>query len=404
MKIAWLTPEIPYPPIGGRNGVFNRIKQLSKYNEIYLFSIAYSEEEKKLENEMMEYCVEVKYYNRNESKIKTLFKSLLAPYSVASRTIPQLKKDLNHLLDREKIDAIIVDFPNMASNIIKLDVGNIYCTLNQHNTEYKRMRDMVKVTNISIVKRVMYYLESFRLEFYEKKIYNKNIFKSVTFFSENDMKVFSQKWKRCEAELKLFPLGANDYEQPLTFEGKHNLLFIGRLDSVAITNVEAVQWFCKEIYEKVKLKVPDIKLIIAGSNPTQEICNLADEHIQIIPNYKELLDVYSKTDCVILPLLSGGGVKGKLLEAVALKKLVITTSVGIEGTKFCDGKHVLLADEADAFADKCIEALLHGQCYISMIENAYQLFQENYNWNAIGMKYNKFLNERMNVDGVRYDC
>ena len=182
MKIAWLTPEIPYPPIGGRNGVFNRIKQLSKYNEIYLFSIAYSEEEKKLENEMMEYCVEVKYYNRNESKIKTLFKSLLAPYSVASRTIPQLKKDLNHLLDREKIDTIIVDFPNMASNIIKLDVGNIYCTLNQHNTEYKRMRDMVKVTNISIVKRVMYYLESFRLEFYEKKIYNKNIFKSVTFF------------------------------------------------------------------------------------------------------------------------------------------------------------------------------------------------------------------------------
>lgn len=46
MNIAWLTPEIPYPPVGGRNGVYNRIVQLSKYNSIFLLSIAYDEQEK----------------------------------------------------------------------------------------------------------------------------------------------------------------------------------------------------------------------------------------------------------------------------------------------------------------------------------------------------------------------
>lgn len=46
MNIIWLTPEIPYPPIGGRNGVYSRIVQLSKDNNIFLFSIAYNESEK----------------------------------------------------------------------------------------------------------------------------------------------------------------------------------------------------------------------------------------------------------------------------------------------------------------------------------------------------------------------
>ena len=58
MNIVWLTPEIPYPPYGGRNGVFHRIEQLSRYNKIYLFSIAYSEEEKKTESDMRKYCKE----------------------------------------------------------------------------------------------------------------------------------------------------------------------------------------------------------------------------------------------------------------------------------------------------------------------------------------------------------
>ena len=108
MNIVWLTPEIPYPPIGGRNGVFNRIVQMSKYNTIYLFSIAYSKEEKATSEEMRKYCADVKYYNRNESRIKKLLKSIFLPYSVASRTLPEIKMDMKKLFENTRIDVVIV--------------------------------------------------------------------------------------------------------------------------------------------------------------------------------------------------------------------------------------------------------------------------------------------------------
>ncbi len=395
MKIAWLTPEVPYPPIGGRNGVYNRIVQLSKYNQIYLFSIAYNEEERVSKTEMEKYCAEVHYYNRNESKVKKLLKSMLAPYSVASRTLPQLRADLAELFAREKIDCVIADFPNMAKNLFGIVPEGTYCTINQHNNEYRRMRDMVKVTTIPLYKRIAYFLESFRLEWYERDLYKKNLFKSVTFFSEDDLNAFRNKWKDSRAELKLFPLGANGFDTELSFDDKPNMLFVGRLDAIAVPNVEAALWFCNQVMPKVLEKVQDARLIIAGANPAPEVMALANDHVRIIPNYAKLMDAYALADCVILPLQSGGGVKGKLLEAAALKKLVISTEHGIEGTKFTPGVHVLYGDTAEEFAAKCVEALTHKADYLPMAAKAYALFEEAYDWNTIGRNYHDYLTKQV---------
>lgn len=397
MKIAWLTPEVPYPPIGGRNGVYNRIVQLSKYNQIYLFSIAYNEEERVSKDEMEKYCAQVHYYNRNESKVKKLLKSLLSPYSVASRTLPQLQTDLAELFDREKIDCVICDFPNMAKNLFGIVPKGTYCTINQHNNEYRRMRDMVKVPTIPLYKRIAYYLESFRLEWYERDLYKKNLFKSVTFFSNDDLYAFQNKWKDSRAELKLFPLGANGFDTELSFDDQPNMLFVGRLDAIAVPNVEASLWFCKNVMPKVLEQVPNAQLIIAGANPAPEVMALANDHVRIIPNYADLMDVYSLADCVILPLQSGGGVKGKLLEAAALKKLVISTSHGIEGTKFAPDVHVLYANEPEDFANQCIKALLSKNDYLSMAQRAFTLFEEAYDWNTIGKNYHNYLTEQIKL-------
>ena len=102
MNIAWLTPEVVYPPVGGRNGVYNRIVQLSKYNDIYLFSIAYNEEELHSQAEMEKYCKEIHLYNRSDNKKLVLLKSLTKPFSVASRTRTDLQHDLERTI-KEKM-------------------------------------------------------------------------------------------------------------------------------------------------------------------------------------------------------------------------------------------------------------------------------------------------------------
>ena len=392
MNIVWLTPEIPYPPYGGRNGVYNRIVQLSKYHDIYLFSIAYYEEESKTTNEMERYCREVRYYDRSESKVKTLLKSMILPYSVASRTRKNIVRDIEALNSRIDIDAVIVDFPNMALNIKKIAKCDVFVTMNQHNVEYKRMRDMVNIRTISLFKRMAYYIESLRLEIYEAWLYHSKLTDSITFFSEDDMKFFKKRWKNCKSDLKVFPLGANRLDC-VPAPGKHNILFVGRLDEVAVTNVEAVVWFCDNVLPSIKEKINDVKFIIAGANPSQRILDRVSENIVVIPNYKDLQEVYSQADCVVLPLLSGGGVKGKLLEAAALKRIIITTSKGIEGTKFENGKHVFLADDCAGFAKACVRALTEPVSCAEVVTAAYALFEKYYDWEAIGKTYNCYLKE-----------
>ena len=392
MNIVWLTPEIPYPPIGGRNGVYNRIVQLSKYNNIYLFSIAYSEEEVNSSKSMEQYCVEVHYYNRFESKLNNLLKSITMPFSVATRYINSLKSDLEHILTEQDIDVVIDDFPNMAKNLTDIiSKKKIYCTLNQHNIEYLRMRGMANVKTIPFYKRLAYYLESFRLEAYEKYIYSSGMFKSITFFSQDDLKLFQKRWGNYVLKLELFPLGANRIDGYKEFDGEHTLLFVGRLDNIAIPNVEAVRWFCDKVFPYILEVVPDAKLIIAGANPSDVVMSYASENVEIIPNYKDIIDIYLKSDCVILPILSGGGVKGKLLEAIAMKKIIISTNHGIEGTKFEKGKHVLYGENERDFAKKCIDAMFHKDNYRGMVDEAYNLFLTDYEWEAIGKKYHQFL-------------
>ena len=395
MNIVWLTPEIPYPQIGGRNGVYNRIVQLSKYNNIYLFSIAYSEEEKSTSSEMMNFCKEVHYYNRNKSRIKNIIKSIFVPYSVASRTIRELKCDLMDVINKNKIDAIIIDFPNMALNIKGID-KKIYITLNEHNIEFERMRSMGKIRTISCIRRLMYIIESYRLEIYESWLYRSDILNSITFFSKKDKEKFELRWKGVNSELRVFPLGGNARTQESNLINDKNLLFIGRLDKVAIPNVEAALWMAYKVFPLIIQDIPEAKLIIAGANPSKEISDLSNyKNIVIIPNYISMSDVYSLSNIVVLPLLSGGGVKGKLLEASAFRKIIVSTDHGIEGTDFRNNEHVLVANNEQDFANACISALKNTDDYMKMAEKSHQLFAEKYEWGTIGANYNEFLNNRV---------
>lgn len=391
MNIIWLTPEIPYPPIGGRNGVYSRIVQLSKDNNIFLFSIAYNESEKNRTQEMKKYCQEVHYYNRNENRIQKVLKLIVLPYSVASRSLKAIKNDIAECLNKNRIDVIITDFPNMAKNLSGLSL-DCYCTLNQHNNEYRRMRDMYYIKTIPYVKRLAYLLESYRLELYEKKLYGSNLFQSITFFSIDDYNSFRHKWKDCSAELKVFPLGANAVttEQQCDDKQHNTFLFVGRLDDIATTNVEAITWFCKSVLPMIEAKI-DANVVIAGANPSATVMNLKKDNVRIIPNYENLDSVYSLADYVILPLLSGGGVKGKLLEAAAYGKVIISTKHGIEGTEFLPEQHVLYGETDKEFAQKCIEAIQKSKKASVIAYNAKMLFKSKYEWRQIGREYNAYL-------------
>lgn len=401
MNIIWLTTEVPYPAVGGRNGSYHRIVEVGKSHSIYLFSISYNETEEKLALvEMQKSCKKVNFYNRSRMKLRTFWKQLLMPHCVASRDNPNMKRDLVRCADENNIDIIIMDFPHMALNLIPLHrkYKNIPITVQQHNIEYLTMRNVSKISHMCFLKKTIWFIESIRLEIFEKLLYHTKLISSYTFFSIKDKEYFEEKLNFKNKSLSVIPLGADEHhslnESNNLSANCSNILFVGKMSSEV--NISAAVWFVTLVLPLIKKSIPNARLYIAGADPDKEIKKLNCQEIIVTGGFKSPDEIYNISNLVVIPVFYGGGVKGKLLEAISYKKPVVTTSHGIRGTLFQDQVHLILADNPEKFAQACIQVLNTNSSYNDMASRAYDLFRDKYAWNIIGKQYCSYLESLVN--------
>ncbi|MFZ5645001.1 MAG: glycosyltransferase [Bacillota bacterium] len=152
--------------------------------------------------------------------------------------------------------------------------------------------------------------------------------------------------------VRLIPI--NIYENFLIdkakpFKERSKLLYVGGFGHKP--NVDAVVWFSEKIFPKILAHVPEIKLYIVGSKPTEEVKNLQSNNI-IVTGYvtnDELARIYGESRVVIVPLRYGAGVKGKVIEAMYYGVPVVSTGMGVEGLADISDK-LVVADGEDRFA------------------------------------------------------
>lgn len=117
-------------------------------------------------------------------------------------------------------------------------------------------------------------------------------------------------------------------------------------------NVDGALWFCREVLPLVRESVPDARFVIAGYGPPEELTVLAEKDRQVeVPGFVEDLDrCYKEATVFVAPILSGGGIIVKILDAMAAATPVITTSFGNEGIGAEPGRDLMTADDPAAFA------------------------------------------------------
>jgi glycosyltransferase involved in cell wall biosynthesis len=123
-------------------------------------------------------------------------------------------------------------------------------------------------------------------------------------------------------------------------------------------NIDAAVWLVESILPSLRVKVPGLRLHIAGSNPSQAVLDLAADDITVhgYVSDEQLIDLYGRAACAVVPLRFGAGVKGKVLEAIRYGVPLITTSIGAEGIP--DASDVMgIADEPEAFAEAVSDEL-----------------------------------------------
>ena len=381
MNIIYLCPEMLLPAnTGGRIVCYKRLEYLAKGNDIHLFCITDKDSDAQYLPELENMCKKVHLYNRSKHKLNALKNSFKYPYACASRTLPQLRKDVEIIFYKENIDFVIVDFPQMLMNISPQIMKSGKVILGQHNIEYVTMNNISKSLD-NPIKKFIYCIEAKRMESFEKKIYEANQVRLYTFVSSDD-KAFFEKTFRMKNTLHV-PVGCE--VQPYgKANGAYYIMYFGKMAYPA--NAEAACDFSNNVFLEILKTLPEAKLYIVGKDPLPKVKQLGERfgnNIVITGTVDSVEPYYEKASVVVVPLRHGGGVKVKVLEALGHGKLIITTRKGIEGTDFIADKHLVVANDDADFANKCIGVLTNPNSYENIRKGGYEYVKDNYTWQAI---------------------
>lgn len=152
--------------------------------------------------------------------------------------------------------------------------------------------------------------------------------------------------------------------------------FIGSLDW--LPNREGLDWFLSRVWPLVRRLQPRAQLYVAGRNMPARIRRLQMEGVVVAGEVPSAVEFINRHSIMVAPLFSGSGMRVKILEGMALGKAVITTSLGIEGIDARAGEEVVLADDAETFAQALLDLIEQPERALSMGQRAQRLVHARY--------------------------
>src|SRR5208282_1666566 len=122
-------------------------------------------------------------------------------------------------------------------------------------------------------------------------------------------------------------------------------------------NIDAVAYFCQEVFPMVRAEFPSAVFQIVGRNPHPRVQQLGSQSVQVTGTVPSVADYLRDATVVVVPLRIGGGTRLKIYEAMAMGKAVVSTSIGAEGLDVRSGRDLILADDPAAFAEAILSLL-----------------------------------------------
>ena len=143
-------------------------------------------------------------------------------------------------------------------------------------------------------------------------------------------------------------------------------------------NEQGIKWFIEECWDNVRQSTPHVQAYFAGRYMPQWLKNTNVEGIHIVGEVEDSIRFMTSKQIMVVPLLSGSGIRIKIIEAMSIGKTVVATSIAAEGIMYEDKKNILIANTPQEFADAikfCIENPLECK---KIGEEAYKLIAEKY--------------------------
>ena len=224
---------------------------------------------------------------------------------------------------------------------------------------------------------------------YEFDLYGK--VEAIVVFTEADQRSIKEAAGR--TPVHIIPPGTAIPEYPLNPLGNPpvNLLFIGNF--IHPPNMHAARRLIQSIFPLVQRQFPEIKLVLVGPHPPAEMLAMRRENIIITGQVPDVRPYLDQAALFVAPMYLGGGIRIKVLEALAAGKAVVTTPLAVEGMSVRNGEHVSVAGNDLEFAQQIAYLLEHTEARASLAGQARKWACEHSGWDQSIVKYETLYTE-----------
>ncbi|MBW1716384.1 MAG: glycosyltransferase [Deltaproteobacteria bacterium] len=269
-------------------------------------------------------------------------------------------------------------------------------------TDKPKVIDFIDATSINYreaqerargIWRFIYRVENRRLLAYELKM--RKEFDKAFITSPFDKAYLDENSGHPNDNLVVIPNGVKEelFTRSKRFEGKEEdwLVFLGKMNYAP--NVDAVTYFAKEIFPLVRQKA-NVKFFIVGTSPAKEVLRLGEiDGVEVTGFVEDPYEYLERAKLVVVPLRFSAGIQNKVLEAMALRKAVVTTTKAARGIEGEDRRHFIIADDEEGMASKILKLLADESRRKEIGENARELVEAKYRWDSVGEKLLKEIEE-----------
>jgi len=399
-NILFLTSTFPYPPdSGGKRGSLSDINILSKKYRLYLFYIG--EQDQNEEVLYRKYQIKKIYNFRKNTEnnilelIKNTFSRTPCPYTCQKYHSREAYRKIEDIIKREKIDAAFIDHLHMAfyGLLIRNNFPHLKIILREHNVEHILWQRSCRAAK-NFFKKIITYLQAKKILRYEARVAPFfDLCLMVSSLDEERIKEISVSSRTAVVPPAVdVPDDVRDKENKNLHGIVHgvipkSLIFTGNF--LWLPNKKGALWFLNNVWSDIKKEFPEAKFFIVGKNPSKEILAYKDKDVIITGYVEDIRPWLEQAEISIVPIFFGGGVRIKILEAMAMGKPIISTSLGAEGIGVFHGKEIFIADNKKEFIEGI--KLLFGDEGVrqKLSKNAKDLIKSKYTFLNLAQKLYK---------------
>lgn len=392
MNVLFLSQIVPYPPHGGvlQRG-YHLLRELGRGARVHLLAFVHPDALPtaatlaESRTALQKFCERVEYFPlwpkaSPVHRVVALAAGACSssPFSVLAHRSRAYRRRVSEVLAADRIDLLHVDTIALSQFVPRSHA--VATALTHHNIESQLMSRRAHVETRWLAKRYLR-REAKKLGSYEANAapaFDVNIV-----VSKHDEETLVR--MAPGARTAVVPNGVDiEYFTPDPEREGPALIYTGGMNMFA--NRDAVMYFVTDIWPLIRKQEPAVRFYAVGQDPPKELLDMAsaDPHVVVTGYVPDIRPLVLKSAVYVVPLRVGGGTRLKVLDAMAMGKALVSTSIGCEGIDVCPGEHLAVADSPEEFAAETLDLLRDKERRLRLGRAARVLVESRYSWPIIG--------------------